>query len=1247
MRHILLLPCLFLSVWSITWSALAQPQPDWENEHVFERNREAPCAASLMYPTEQAALAGRPTENPWFCSLNGPWKFHWAPDPDHRPVDFYRTEFDVAAWDEVAVPGNWQLQGYGVPLYSNIPYPFKADPPRVTSEPPRYYTTYTQRNPVGSYRRMFQLPEQWSGRQVMVQFDGVDSAFYVWVNGQEIGYSEGSRTPATFNITKHIQTGQNTIAVEVYRYSDGSYLEDQDYWRLSGIYRNVFLWSPPDQHIRDFFVHAELDGEYRDGSLEVEMDLQNFAKAAATCAVHLRLLDPQQQVVAEASQPVSLKAARLTQIRTHRIKLANPAKWTAETPQLYTLILALRNQQGETLEARSHRIGFRKVEIRGGQLLVNGQPIYLKGVNRHEHDPVTGHVISVESMIRDIRLMKQLNINAVRACHYPDDPAWYALCDTLGLYVVDEANIESHGMGYGAESLAKAPSWKEAHLDRVRRMVERDKNHPSIIIWSLGNEAGNGENFQACYDWIKQRDPSRPVQYERAQLEANTDIYCPMYASIEHIVAYASTPQQRPLILCEYAHAMGNSVGNLQDYWDAIESHAQLQGGFIWDWLDQGLQAQVPTGHETADLARPGRRATVLGKLADGGVLGPVTLSDDQGLNLDGPLTLEAVVQGFQHSTYCPLISKGDHQYLLRFNNQGIDFVIFQDQWVGLRVEFAEAGLTDDWNRITAVYDGRALIAYVNGREVGRRAVQGPITTSTFPVNIGRNSEVPQRVCCLSIGAARIYSRALTPAEVADPQSRGRDGLQLDLDLAHVKPDQIPLGRGATYFAYGGDFGDQPNDENFCCNGLLAPDCTLHPHAYEVQKVYQSIKVEPVDLTVGTVRVHNKYFFTNLSQFQASWVVRRDGREVGSGQLGRLDVAPRTKREITIPLAELQDALNLPGEYLVTVSFTLPEETAWAERGHRVAWDQLPLPGPVSPAAPPATSQQGGLTLRESDEQYIVDSAAARVVINRHTGALESYRWQGRELLAAPLEPNFWKVPNDNQYRSQYLNAVQPWRNAARNRQVQRVVAEQAGGQVRVVAEMVLPVGQSAYHVTYTVRADSHIEVTCRYQPGESDIPLLPKFGMTTALPGADQLITWYGRGPQETYWDRKTGGEIAIHRLAVEEFIHPYIRAQDNANRTDVRWFTVTDRDGHGVRVTCGGTPLCFAVWPYTLQDLEQATHDYQLPRRDSLVLNIDHLLHGVGGDNSWGALTHPQYTLPGNQPYEYTFTLAPADGA
>jgi len=578
----------------------AQSVPDWENPAVFGLNKEAPHVTMMPFASIEQALLNDRTRSPFYKTLSGTWKFHWVRRPADRPAGFQEPGYDVSSWGDIAVPANWELQGYGVPIYVNQPYGWTRSP-----EPPRVDHEW---NPVGSYRRTFTVPEAWRGRRVLIHFGAVKSAFYIWVNGRKVGYSQGAKTPAEWDITDYLRPGENTLALEVYRWSDGSYLECQDFWRLSGIERDVYLWAAPPVRIRDFWARATLVDGYRDGRLDVDVELLAVAgrpggnaplapaTSAKTFTVVASLYDADRRGVASTSV-----AAELTGEGTAHLELGldlrGPRHWTAETPHLYSLVLTLNEDRGETLEILTAKVGFRTVEIAGGQLLVNGVPILLKGVNRHEHDARTGHVVDEAGMVEDIRLMKRFNINAVRTSHYPNDPRWYELCDRYGLYLIDEANIESHGMGYGERSLAKNPEWEGAHLDRLRRMVERDKNHPSVIIWSLGNEAGDGINFTAGYRWIKQRDPSRPIHYERALLGPNTDIYCPMYAGIPHLQRYASQPQERPLILCEYAHAMGNSTGNLQDYWDVIEQHDQLQGGFIWDWVDQDLVRRDSNGN--------------------------------------------------------------------------------------------------------------------------------------------------------------------------------------------------------------------------------------------------------------------------------------------------------------------------------------------------------------------------------------------------------------------------------------------------------------------------------------------------------------------------------------------------------------------------------------------------------------------------------------------------------------------------
>lgn len=574
---------LFIFIGSIT--VFAQEVNDWENPEVFNINRVAPHAFFIPFENERMALDNNRNESGYYQSLNGTWKFNIASNPASRPMDFYTEDFNDSEWSDIKVPANWEREGFDTAIYVNTQYPFWQIE-RKRPNPPNIPHDY---NPVGSYRRTFTIPADWDGRQISIHFGAVKSAFYIWVNGQKVGYSEGSKTPAEFDLTKYIRTGENTLALEVYRWSTGSYLECQDFWRISGIERDVYLLATPMVNIRDYFVHTGLDESYTNGVFSLDVEVQNLAQNTGEYSVEVAVTS-----MDKSKKLIELKESQTLENKTSYFKfessLANPDKWSAEHPNLYKLLIVLKDANGKILQAIAQNIGFRTSEIKNGQLLVNGKAIYMKGVNRHEHDPDNGHVISREMMLKDIQLMKEFNVNTVRTCHYPDDPEFYSLCDLYGLYVIDEANIESHGMGYGEASLAKQPEWGPMHLDRTQRMVERDKNYPSIVVWSLGNEAGNGINFVANAKWIKERDQSRPVQYEQAGLEAHTDIYCPMYPGIDGIVSYAQGNPDRPLIMCEYSHAMGNSCGSLQDYWDAIEAYPTLQGGCIWDWVDQGLR---------------------------------------------------------------------------------------------------------------------------------------------------------------------------------------------------------------------------------------------------------------------------------------------------------------------------------------------------------------------------------------------------------------------------------------------------------------------------------------------------------------------------------------------------------------------------------------------------------------------------------------------------------------------------------
>lgn len=609
---------------------LSPSKPDWENLSVLEINREPARADFIPYASEAQALSGKREQSPYFLSLNGDWKFHWVASPEQRPVDFYRTDYPDGNWATIPVPSNWEMQGYGTPIYVSAGYPFKIDPPRVTSTPRESYTSYKERNPVGSYRHRFVLPEQWDGRRVFVYFGGVQSAFYVWVNGQKVGYSQGSMMPSEFDITEYLRKGENQLAVEVYRWCDGSYLEDQDMWRTSGIHREVYLYSTAQVRIADFAVRTLLDKDYRDASLQIKPKLRSYeGNKLEGWSLEAQLYDKGQAVLPENLKQDALpvlnadhKAAVLNDRTPQRglpkfawmeTLLSNPKKWTAETPYLYTLVLSLKDDRGRLVETVSCRVGFRSVESKDGRVLVNGRPIRLRGVNRHEHDPLTGRAITEESMIQDILLMKRANINAVRTSHYPNQPRWYELCDEYGLYVMDEADIEEHGL---RGQLASDPAWYAAFLERAIRMAERDKNYPSIIFWSMGNESGYGPNFAAISAWLKAFDPTRLIHYEGAQASpdpATVDVISRFYPRLQDEYLNPNIPEGedkeraenarwerllsiardrrdiRPVLTSEYAHAMGNAMGNFQEYWDEIYSHPRMLGGFIWDWVDQGI----------------------------------------------------------------------------------------------------------------------------------------------------------------------------------------------------------------------------------------------------------------------------------------------------------------------------------------------------------------------------------------------------------------------------------------------------------------------------------------------------------------------------------------------------------------------------------------------------------------------------------------------------------------------------------
>lgn len=1003
---------------------------EWENPSVNQINREPMHAWFVPYEKEKDAVQRRVSEASRL-SLNGIWDFNYSVHPESRPKDFYKKGYRLKGWSKIEVPGSWELQGFDAPIYTDTKYPFPANPPYI----PKDY------NPVGSYVREFTVPENWKGQEIILHFGGVESAFYCWVNGEFAGYSEDSRLPAEFVITPYLKKGQNKLAVEVYRYSDGSYLECQDFWRYSGIERDVWLIARPESRVKDFEIVAPLINNYQDGELQVKITADSRKLTAGT-GIEVKLLD-RGELVYSARSVVNAVTDTLHYFRTF---LKNVRKWTAETPELYTLVVNTLNPQGKVRESFAHRFGFRTVEMKNGMLQVNGTPVILKGVNRHEHDPRKGRSVSFEGMKEDVRLMKQFNINAVRCSHYPNREEWYELCDEYGLYLIDEANLESHGMEVTeAGTLANSPAWITPFMERMSRMVERDKNFTSVIIWSLGNESGYGLHFESTYHWTKKRDGSRPVQYEGSGREGVTDIYCPMYARVWRLREHVNQRRPMPLILCEYAHAMGNSVGNLGDYWDLIYKYDQLQGGFIWDWVDQTF-----------------------------------AIKDKEG--------------------------------------------------------------NDIWG-------------------------------------------------------------------------------------------------------YGGDMGyvGVKNDSNFCANGLVMADRSLHPHIWEVKKVYQGVHFEGVPFRTDRISLTNRNDFLNLDNYDCFWKIKADGETILSGKLDVPSVRPHETAEVRVNVPEFE--IKPATEYFLHLQACTREATDLLPAGHVVATEQMLWP--VEYIYPEITKVEGTLKVEQTAHQIKLSGDEFEAVFSTDKGQLTRLSYQGNEVLRAALQPNFWRAQTDNDVANGMMERCGIWLKAPDQMNLDDLQVEKKGKNIQLKTRYTIQGQTSVYTVIYTVYPDGAIRVENCFETEEKNLPEMPRYGMRMILKGEYDQMTWLGRGPHENYWDRKSSADIDLYEASVWEQFHPYVRPQETANKSDVRWCALLNSAGNGILVV-GEQPLGVSAWNFPLKDILHVSpnverkHGGSIRKQDMVWLNIDLQQMGIGGDNSWGAQTHPEYTVtPDNK--QYAFTIVP----
>ena len=1026
-KTVLLLGALVASM-----SLSAQTAKMWLNPEVNHENRKEARAAYFAYENTELAAQADKSKSARYIDMSGEWKFNFVKNHDEAPEGFFAVGYDDSKWAKFPVPGLFEIHGYGDRIYKNVGYAwatqFWSNPPFVEE----------RNNYTGSYRRSFKVPADWKGQQVYMHVGSATSNLMVWVNGKYVGYSEDAKVAAEFDITPYLVPGkENLVAMQVMRWCDGSYLEDQDFWRFTGIAREVYMYARPEVRVDDLFILPDLDKNYKNGTLKITATADN----AAGKTLRYTLKDAAGKVVKSAKATVGAEGKAET-----TLAVSNPAKWSAEAPNLYDLFIELVDGD-QVVEAIRQKVGFRKVELKDNQVLVNGKAVLFKGANRHELDPDGGYVVSVERMIQDIKIMKELNINAVRTCHYPDDPRWYELCDEYGIYVVAEANIESHGMGYGDRTLAKNPAFAKAHLERNQNNVKTFKNHPSIIFWSLGNEAGNGPNFEAAYDWIKAYDSSRPTQYEQATNARNSDIRCPMYADYNYMERYGKEPN-KPLIQCEYAHAMGNSIGGLKEYWDLIRKYPSLQGGFIWDFVDQGLRDK---------------------------------------------------------------------------NEQG--------------------------------------------KEI---------------------------------------------------------------------------------FTYGGDYGRYPaSDNNFNCNGIIAPDRRYNPHAYEVRYNYQNIWAVAKNLAKGQVEVYNENFFTDLADYYLVWTLLEEGKAVANGQVDKLVVPAQSKKVVT-PKGFTYPAEN-GKEYMLNVEFRLKEASPLLPKDWMVAHEQMQLTEYAYPTVEAIAAAEGDAVTEDVHVAcLILKGGDLTVTWNRRTGWVEYIDANGASLMEKgyALKPNFWRAPTDNDFGAGLQRRFADWKEPGLRMKKDGFKWAKEGNNVVVTAEYEMPKLECSLTMKYIMTADGQLIVNQSLKAGENKDkkPHLFRFGMQMVMPEAYANIEYYGNGPEENYADRNNDQTIGFYTQKVADQYFPYIRPQESGNKTEVRYWRVLDGEGKGLEFY-GTEALNATALNYLQSDLDDGwekdqRHSGDLTPRDFTVVSIDKKQFGLGSVNSWGAWPRGEYQMPYGD-YEYTFVM------
>jgi beta-galactosidase len=1178
-----------------------------ENPAMTAENQEPPHVPLMSYVDCDQAKTCDWQRSPFLQSLDGTWKFKWVHRPEEAPDGFFSPDYAVDKWDNIQVPGTWQMQGYDHIIYRNIPMELEPyNPPFV----PDLF------NPTGCYRTVFSYPKDWQGRQVLLHFDGVQSASFVWVNGHYVGYDEDAMTASEYNITPLLRNGDNVLAVQVMRWSDGSYLEDQDMWRFCGIYRQVYLYSVPQIHLRDYFVKTDLDAQYNDALLSIDAEIMNYAgQTPNPYQVQADVYDAEGRSIAEFASPVTIKTGQAVHTSLSKT-IKKPEKWSDEKPNRYTLVLSLLNEQKQVVDVVSQKIGFREIEVRNEQILINGKAVDFKGVNRHEHHPEMGRTMTTDMMRKDLALMKQFNVNAVRHAHYPNDPRWYELCDEYGIYICDEVNAECH---QGENWLADVPGWEPSFMHRFEYMLQRDKNFASVIFWSTGNECGLGHVHYMMNEYARKNDPTRLIYHQSNVPDGEApyvDVIGPRYPTPARLRQIGQGPG-KPVVMGEYAHAMENSLGHFDEFWQTIYELPRLQGGFVWDWVDQGLRQKIIT---TPDASRFHTQAVFRGRpqivpgqsgqaVAFSGVDDWVELYDDPCLDLTGSqitLFVNMYPRGFYSAN--PILTKGNHQFgLAQISEKTLEFYI-QDNNQRVCVQGPTLGDWNyNWHTLAGVYNGNQLLLYLDGKLLAGKEYKGKITSCRFPVNLGRNAEqhhdnVQTWVSNAIYDQAVIYDRALSADELKNPAKAPTVGVALWLDFDEFKEEGDYLGYGTT---------------NFLINGVVFADRSPQPELWQMKKSHEPVLVSASDTAKAKFEIHNRYYFSNLSELEVIWQLTADGKELQNGKIN-LDIAPQHSGVITIPY---EISLPQPGvEYWLTLSFRQVKAVPGIPAGHEIAFAQFKLPvrslnmavqRVLSTSVTVATEDAGSFTIQGKDFTYIFD---------KKQGCLSAINYKQQSLLSQGPRLDVWRALISNEYVEWGKAEGKEWWHAGLDRMIEVLLFSSMETLADGVRRIVFKTRSNAPDVAegfdsiyfYDVHPAGDILFTHHVVPfGNLTMDWLPNMGVHLQMPERFNRFSWYGRGPMETYPDRKTGAKIGVYSGSVDEQYVPYLRPMEYGNKTDVRWAALTDEQGTGL-LFVAYPQMNVSVTPF--DNLDRACYTFQLHRSGTTIVNLLHAVTGVG---------------------------------